>query len=72
MRSVSKEAYLFLKGEEIWRFLEAVWLVSSQLPQALLSFFFFFLLHHAACESLVPQPGINPVPSALEALTTAL
>ena len=41
MRSVSKEAYLFLEGEEIWRFLEAVWLVSSQLPQALLSFFFF-------------------------------
>ena len=71
MRPVSKEACLFPEGEEIWRFLEAIWLVSSQLPQGLLSFL-FLLLHHAACEILVPQPGIKPVPSALEALTTAL
>ena len=40
MRPVSKEAYLFPEGEEIWRFLEAIWVVSSQLPQGLLSFFF--------------------------------
>ena len=29
-------------------------------------FFFFFLLHCASCGILVPQPGIEPVPLALE------
>ena len=34
------------------------------------SFFFFFLiflLHHVACGNLVPWPGIEPMPLALEA-----
>ena len=30
-------------------------------------FFFFFWPHHAACGILVPQPGIEPVPPAVEA-----
>ena len=29
-------------------------------------FFFFFLLCHTACRLLVPQPGIKPMPSAVE------
>ena len=29
-------------------------------------FFKFFCLYHAACRILVPQPGIKPVPHALE------
>ena len=32
-------------------------------------FFFMFWLHHAACGILVPQPGIEPTPPALEAWT---
>ena len=31
------------------------------------SFFFFFLLHLEACGILVPWPGIEPVPPAVEA-----
>ena len=35
------------------------------------TFFFFFFpfswLHHVACGILVPQPGIEPVPSAVKA-----
>ena len=34
---------------------------------AFLSFFFFFWPCHAACGILVPQPGIEHVPPALEA-----
>ena len=30
-------------------------------------FFFFFWPCHMACKILVPQPGIEPVPPALEA-----
>ena len=30
-------------------------------------FFFFFWPRHAACEILVAQPGIKPVPPAVEA-----
>ena len=33
----------------------------------LLFFFFFFWRHHIACGILVPQPGIEPAPPALEA-----
>ena len=28
---------------------------------------FFFLLHRTACGTLVPRPGIEPIPSAVEA-----
>ena len=31
------------------------------------SVIFFFLLHHAACGILVPWPGIEPMPPALQA-----
>ena len=31
------------------------------------AFFFFLLLYHTACGILVPQPGIKPVPRAVEA-----
>ena len=31
-----------------------------------IEFFFFFFLHHAACRILVPQPGIEPMPSAVK------
>ena len=30
-------------------------------------FFFFFYYNHAACQIVVPQPGIEPAPPALEA-----
>ena len=30
------------------------------------SFFFFFWLCHVACGILVPQPGIEPMPPAVE------
>ena len=29
--------------------------------------FFFFWPHHTACGTLVPRPGIEPVPPAVEA-----
>ena len=32
----------------------------------------FFYLYHAACEILVPQPGIEPVPPAVEAQSQQL
>ena len=37
-------------------------------------FIYLFWLCHKACEILVPQPGIKPIPPALEAqiLTTEL
>jgi len=31
-----------------------------------ISFFFLFWPHHAACGILVPQPGVEPAPPALE------
>ena len=44
--------------------------LSHQGSLILLFFFFFmFCLHHAACGILVPQPGIEPTPSALDAWT---
>ena len=30
-------------------------------------FYFLIWLHHAACGILVPQPGIEPMPSAVKA-----
>ena len=30
-------------------------------------FLFFFFLHHAACRILVPRPGMEPTPPAVEA-----
>ena len=33
---------------------------------------FTFWLHHVACGILVPQPGIELAPSAVEVLTTGL
>ena len=35
--------------------------------EGLLTMFFFFWLHHSACGILVPQPGIEPRPSAVKA-----
>ena len=41
----------------------------QRLPSVTLScqYFFFFWLHHVACGILVPQPGIQPLPPAVEA-----
>ena len=39
----------------------------STLYVYLLFFFFFFWPYHMACGLLVPQPGIEPVPPAVEA-----
>ena len=46
-----------------------VWMMPQLLFQMLLltrGFFFFFLPCHMACRILVPQPGIQPVPPAME------
>ena len=40
---------------------------SIQFPEFLSSFFSLFWLHHAARGILVPRPGIEPVPPAVEA-----
>ena len=38
-----------------------------RLPTTWYHFFFFFWLHHAACGILIPQPGVEPGPSAVRA-----
>ena len=41
--------------------------LASGSTNQLKTFFFFFWLCHTACGILVPQPGIKPRPTALEA-----
>ena len=41
--------------------------IQSLLLSIFFSFSFFFWLYHEACGTLVPQPGIDPMPLALEA-----
>ena len=39
----------------------------AKITQSMIPFFFFFFwLHHTACRIFVPQPGIEPVPPAVE------
>ena len=77
--SVSLYMWLFLfrkfcYEEFLYNFLRFVSTVDSQIlnwkwtenRENLLDSFFFFWLHHTACRVLVPRPGIEPMPRAVE------
>ena len=64
-----KQQLLMMKNDFFF-FLQRLILWSSDYQDgstANILLFFFFLLCHRACRILVPQPGIKPMPSAVEA-----
>ena len=59
-----------LPGESVWTSVRVLDLGLVSAPLLLLLLLFYkklFWLRHAACEILVPQPGIEPAPPVLEA-----